>query len=155
ANILHWMAPDIFTSYELNAGTVGIVNVDLDSEPDLRTIQVADESGTRLPFSVEGRTLRFFVGSPGIVRISAGDRGLVYSLTLPQAGDTVWQPSAGKRGIPRSVPPQGGARDIWQGLAVLGGVTLLTEWLLFGAGRRKQPVATASAGRRSALRKAS
>ena len=54
-----------------------------------------------MPFTVEGRTLRFFAGAPGIVRVLTGDRELVYSLTLPQPGDVLWTPTNAKRGLAR------------------------------------------------------
>ena len=93
ANIIRWMAPDAFRSWELTAGTVGTVDVELESEIDPSSIRVQTEEGRPLPFTVEGKTLRFFTGAPGVVRVLTGDRELVYSLTLPQPGDTVWKPS--------------------------------------------------------------
>src|SRR5207253_8885606 len=81
--------------------------------------------------------LRFFSGSPGIVRVLTGGREFVYSLTLPQAGDTLWQPSTVHKGIPRRLPFQPNSRDIWQWLALLGGLGLLADWLLFGRTIRK------------------
>ena len=79
ANILRWMAPDIFRSWELTAGTVGTVDVQMESETDPSSVQVVTEDGQTLPFTVQGRTLRFFAGAPGIVRVLTGDRELVYS----------------------------------------------------------------------------
>ena len=45
ANILRWMAPDIFRSWELTAGTVGTVDVELESEADPSGIRVVTEDG--------------------------------------------------------------------------------------------------------------
>ena len=137
ANILRWMAPDVFRSWELTAGTVGTVDLQLESETDPSNIHVATEDGRRLPFTVEGRTLRFFAGSPGIVRVLTGDREMVYSLTLPQPGDFVWKPSSGKRGLPGRGPSEPSSRDIWQWLALLGGVGLLLDWMLYGRMRTR------------------
>ncbi len=81
ANIIRWMAPDAFRSWELTAGTVGTVDVELESEVDPESIRVQTEEGRPLPFTVEGKTLRFFTGAPGVVRVLTGDRELVYSLT--------------------------------------------------------------------------
>jgi hypothetical protein len=137
ANILRWMAPDVFRAWELTAGTVGTVDLELESETDPSNIHIATEDGRRLPFTVEGRTLRFFAGSPGIVRVLTGDREMVYSLTLPQPGDFVWKPSSGKRGLPGRGPSEPSSRDIWQWLALLGGTGLLLDWILYGRMRTR------------------
>jgi len=137
ANIVRWMQPDVFRSWELTASTVGTVEVALDSEPDPNSIRVQTEDGVRLPFTVEGRTLRFFAGAPGIVRVLNGDRELVYSLTLPQPGDAVWRPARAKFGLPAQSPIQPAARDVWQWLALLGAAGLLADWILFGRMQRR------------------
>jgi hypothetical protein len=154
ANIVRWMAPDLFTTYELNAGTVGTVNADLETEADPSTIRVITENQKRLPFTLEGKTLRFFSGSPGVVRVSTADRELVYSLTLPQAGDIVWKPGSVKTGIPRRADLSSGSRDIWQWLAILGALGLLVDWFLFGRANRSY-VTTVPAAGNVAFRKAS
>lgn len=154
ANILRWMAPDVFRSWELTAGTVGTVDVPLESEIDPSAIHIATEDGRRLPFTVEGRTLRFFAGSAGIVRVLTGDREMVYSLTLPQPGDFVWKPASGKRGLPGSGPSEPSSRDIWQWLALLGGIGLLVDWILYGRMRTRY-MPPSQAERRVAWRKAS
>ena len=64
ANILRWMAPDIFR-YGAERGHRGTVNVDLESQPDPSTIRVVSEDGRPLPFTLDGRNLRFFSESPG------------------------------------------------------------------------------------------
>lgn len=135
ANILHWMAPDIFRLTELTAGTVGLVNVDLESAPDPSTIRVVSDNGRTVPFTVDGRNLRFFTESAGTVRVITGERELVYSLTLPQAGDTVWNPASVRHGIPSGFPSEPSARDLWQWLALLGGAGLFVDWILFGRRR--------------------
>jgi von Willebrand factor type A domain len=137
ANIVRWMAPDVFRSWELNASTVGTVDVAMDTEPDPNTIRVQTEDGARLPFTVEGRNLHFFSGAPGIVRVLTGDRELVYSLTLPQPGDVVWRPSRAKFGLPGQSPAEPAARDIWQWLALLGAAGLLADWILYGRMQRR------------------
>ncbi len=137
ANILHWMAPQSFRSWELFAGSVGTVSVPLDSEGDGATAQVLASDSRALPFTVQGKTLRFFAGRPGTVRVISGSREQVHSLTLPAVADGVWEvPSGVRRGVPRAVPERGGARDIWYWLALLGGLGLLAEWLLFAPLRR-------------------
>ncbi len=104
ANIVHWMAPDVFRSWELAAATVGTVEAELDAQTDPSAIRVVTENGKALPFTVQGKTVRFFTADPGIVRLFVGDRELVYSLTLPQPGDVAWKPSQGKQGLPGRTP---------------------------------------------------
>jgi hypothetical protein len=132
ANIIRWMEPDAFRSWELTAGAAGTVDVELESETDPNTVRVQTEDGKSLPFTIEGKTLRFFTADPGIVRVLAGERELVYSLTLPQPGDTVWRPSNVKVGLPGRAPLGPASRDIWQWLAIAGAVGLLADWILFG-----------------------
>ncbi len=132
ANIIRWMAPDAFRSWELTAGTVGTVDVELDSEVDPSSVRVQTEEGRSLPFTVEGKNLRFFTGAPGVVRVLTGDRELVYSLTLPQPGDTVWKPSNVKLGLPPRSPLGPSSRDLWHWLALAGALGLLADWILYG-----------------------
>lgn len=132
ANIIRWMAPDAFRSWELTAGTVGTVDVELESETDPNSIRVQTEDGKPLPFTVQGKALRFFTASPGVVRVLTGDRELVYSLTLPQPGDTAWKPSNVKVGLPPPMPLGPTSRDLWQWLALAGAIGLLADWILFG-----------------------
>ncbi|MBZ5609076.1 MAG: VWA domain-containing protein [Acidobacteriia bacterium] len=154
ANMIRWMAPDTFRTWELTAGTVGTVQVDLESEADPSTIHVQTEDGLALPFTLEGRTLRFFTGASGIVRVLTGDRELVYSLTLPQPGDVVWKPANVRHGLPGRAPYEPASKDIWQWLALLGGLGLVADWILFGR-MRKGLVAAAQVMPRLPWRKAS
>ncbi len=137
ANIIRWMAPDAFRSWELTAGTVGTVDVEMDSEIDPNSIRVQTEEGRSLPFTVEGKTLRFFTGAPGVVRVLSGDRELVYSLTLPQPGDTIWRPANIKLGLPPRAPFGPTSRDLWHWLALAGALGLLADWILFGRADRR------------------
>jgi len=137
ANMIRWMAPDAFRSWELTAGAAGTVDVELDSEVDPNTVRVQTEDGQSLPFTVDAKKLRFFSAAPGVVRVLTGDRELVYSLTLPQPGDTVWKPSNVKLGLPPRLPLGPGSRDVWQWLALAGAIGLLADWILFGRLDRK------------------
>jgi len=137
ANMIRWMAPDAFRTWELTAGTVGTVDVELDSEADPRTIRVQTEEGQPLPFTVQGKNLRFFTGAPGVVRVLTGDRELVYSLTLPQPGDAVWKPSNVKTGLPPRAPFGPSSRDLWHWLAIAGAIGLFADWILFGRMNRR------------------
>ncbi len=142
ANILKWMAPDIFTRVELQAGSTGTVSLPLDGDYDPRLVRVTAGERTNLPFTIRNRTLRFFSGTPETVRVSLGDREVVYSMTVPEIGEAKWEPPktvtigmAGVGGV------ESAARDIWQWLAVLAGLVLIAEWILFGMGAAS-PAAT-------------
>ncbi|HVN05819.1 MAG TPA: BatA and WFA domain-containing protein [Bryobacteraceae bacterium] len=153
ANLLRWMAPGIFRRWELTAGSVGTVKTPLDPDVRAADVRVLRADGSPAPYTLRGASLEFFSGTPGTVRVLAGDREYVYSLTLPQLWESKWDvPPETRRGIPRFAAPVGGATDLWQWLALLGGAGLLAEWILFGRFRR----AMARAIRRPvAMRKAS
>jgi hypothetical protein len=161
ANIVRWMAPDAFRSWELTAGTVGTVDVELESDIDPKSIRVQTEEGRTLPFTVEGKALRFFTGAPGVVRVLTGDRELVYSLTLPQPGDAVWRPSPEqvqqgvKLGLPGRGPIGPTSRDLWHWLALAGAAGLLADWILFGRIDRRMRAAQGVVPGQSNWRKAS
>ena len=136
ANILRWIAPGAFRRWEVQAGTVGTVRVPVEQGADPASVQVLDENQRPLPFSVTGDTLQFFSGAPGNVRVVTGDRETVYSLTLPDVAEAVWTPPANvRRGVPRATLEGAAATDLWPWLAVLGGLGLLTDWLLYGRSR--------------------
>ena len=139
ANLLRWFAPELFRRSEASGGSVGAVKLVLDQDTPPAAVRVLTEDGTPLPFVVRDRTVHFFSGTPGVVRVLAGDREYVNSLTLPEVGDTRWTPPAdARRGIPRSAPIQQAAGDLWPWLALAGGAGLLAEWLLFARFRRGQ-----------------
>jgi hypothetical protein len=144
ANIIRWMSTDAFRSWELTAGAAGTVDVDLESETDPATVRVQTEDGRSLPFTIDGKGLRFFTADPGIVRVLTGDRELVYSLTLPQPGDTVWQPTNVKFGLPPRSPLGPASRDIWQWLALAGALGLAADWILYGRMERRNRAAQGS-----------
>jgi hypothetical protein len=137
ANLLRWFAPEIFRRWELSGGSVGAVKLDFDEDIAPANVRVVAEDGSALPFVLRGRALHFFSGSPGVVRVAAGDREYIYSLTLPQLWDTLWEPPADvRRGIPRPQPFVTQSAGLWPWLAAAGGIGLLAEWLLFGRFRR-------------------
>ena len=146
ANALRWLAPDVFRRLEISSGSPGEVNVALDAEPDPAAIHVADADGNRLPFTLDGKTLRFFSGAPGIVHVTVGDREIVYSLTLPSPGDALWRTDQARHGLPTGGAPEPPIRDVWQILALLGGAAILADWLLFRAGGIGRRFARASKG---------
>ena len=136
ANTLRWIAPDVFRSREVQAGTVGTVTVPVEKGTDAANVKVVTEDGKPLPFTIEDNVLRFFSGAPGTVRVLTGARELVYSLTLPDVGESLWKPPAAvHKGIPRAMGNGVSSTDIWPWFAVFGALGLLLDWLLFGRSR--------------------
>lgn len=133
ANALRWMSPGTYGRLELNAGSVGTITVPIDAATDPATIHILDEQNNDLPFTIEGRSLRFFAGSPTTVRVQTGDRELIYSLTLPALAESTW---TAPQGISKGVPPtslrESAATEIWPWLAIAGALGLLADWILFG-----------------------
>jgi hypothetical protein len=137
ANMLEWIAPEVFRRSEFHASSAGTVNVALAAEADPASARVLRDDGTPLPFTVHGRSVQFFAGTPCNARVLAGDREFVYALTLPQLWDVRWQPPANaKNGIPRVTAGISHYTELWQALALLGGLGLLAEWILFGRIKR-------------------
>jgi len=152
ANLLRWASPDVFRRSEVAAATAGTVKLPLEQDLAASAVKVTAEDGSPLPFTLHDRTLEFFSGTPGSARVLAGDSEYIYSLTLPQVGDTRWEPPAdAHRGIPRFLPVLDRSFDLWPWLALLGAAGLLAEWFFFGRFRlarftarpavvRKEPV---------------
>jgi hypothetical protein len=137
ANLLRWISPEIFRRWEITGASVGAIRLAMDETVAEQSIKVLAEDGSPLPFALHDRTLEFFSGQPGQVRVLAGDREYVYSLTLPQLWDTRWEPPADvPKTIPRFAPVLDGSSDLWPVLALLGAAGLLAEWLLYGRFRR-------------------
>lgn len=137
ANVLRWMAPDVFRRSEWTGGSVGMVTLSLDREMPSSEIRVLSDAGASLPFTLRGRTIHFFSGAPGTVRVLAADREYVYSLTLPEMWESKWEsPADVKHGIPSFRDGSRGSKELWPWLAILGGIGLLLEWILFGSLRK-------------------
>jgi hypothetical protein len=133
ANIFEWMAPQALRRWELDGESVGTIKVALDPNTDPKSIQVIGEDQQPLPFSISENTLQFYTASRGTVRVRAGSRETVYSLTLPDVGDSAWEaPAKVRRGLGRIAGASSPVHDLWQWLALLGAAILLAEWLLFG-----------------------
>lgn len=136
ANGFHWLVPSAFRRWEVQAGAVGTVSVNLEPGTDTGSIRVMTEDGQDLPFTVQSNTLRLFSGTPGVVRVLTADREQVYSMTLPEVPDADWKlPAEVRRGVPSFTANAAGSIDLWQWLATLGGAGLLADWLLFGRRR--------------------
>jgi hypothetical protein len=137
ANLLRWFSPEIFRRWEISGGSVGSVKLLMDQATPSNDVRVTTQDGSRVPFTVRDRTLDFFSGVPGAVRVVAADREYLYSLTLPEIGDTRWEPPADAlKTMPRFTLSLDTAKDLWRFLAVVGGLGLLAEWILFGHFRR-------------------
>src|SRR5690348_18318435 len=86
------MAPDIFRRSDVQAGTVGTVNVTLDKGVNPPSGKVLSDDQRPLPFTIEGSRLQFFAGAAGNIRVITGDRGTVFSFTFADVGDGTWRP---------------------------------------------------------------
>ncbi len=136
ANLLRWVSPELFQRLEISGGSVGAVKLAVESG-QASNVKVLGEDGKPLPFTVRDNAVDFFAGSPGEVRVAAGDREYMYSLTLPELSDSRWKPPAGAmRGLPAIAPAVAAARDVWPVLSILGALCLLAEWMLYGRFRR-------------------
>jgi hypothetical protein len=141
ANLLRWMNPDIFRSWEMNARPVGAVEVHIDKNIDPESVRVERDDRQPVPYTVEGEHLRLFSAVPGTVRVHTGEREYVYSLTLPEIGDAEWKTPPGVvQGIPRPARFAAPPADAWPWLALAGAIGLAAEWMLFGRGRRRARV---------------
>lgn len=145
ANLMRWVRPEIFQRWELNAGSVGTVEMDLAKGLKPDSVRLNSDTRNPVPYTIASDHLRFYSAEPGVVRVQAGDREVVYSLTLPDPGLTVWQPPASvRKGLPRFTSSASPIRDLWPWLAILGAIGLIADWILFGRGRwaaRVVPVA--------------
>jgi hypothetical protein len=152
-NILRWLAPESFRNLDLSASSVGTVNAELGADLAPDNIRVVRQDGQPLPFSLNGRSLHFFSGTPGIVRVLAGSHESVYSLSLPGMWTKKWEPPANvRRGLPAFRETLQNPRDLWQMLAILGAIAFIVEWLLYGRMNRflQRPLATVSRGLKKA-----
>ncbi len=137
ANLLRWYSPEIFRRWEIAGGSVGSVKLQMDQDTPPSDVRVTAPDGSQVPFTVRDRTLDFFSGVPGPVRVAAADHEYIYSLTLPQIGDAVWEPPADAlKTIPHFPLTLDSSTDLWRILALAGGAGLLAEWILFGHFRR-------------------
>jgi hypothetical protein len=83
--------------------------------------------------------MHFFAGAPGNIKVVAGDREYLYSITLPQMWDARWEPPADVlKGIPRFSAALDSSAEVWPWLALAGAAGLLAEWILYGRFRRSR-----------------
>jgi hypothetical protein len=137
ANILRWLAPDVFRQTDLSVQAAGAVSVRLEGNPQEGAIEVKRPGGKKIPFTLDQDSVRFFSGEKDTVRISEPERESVISLSLPEMWDAVWEPPAGVRtGVPHRAAVSGEGQEMWPWLAVLGAGCLAVEWVLFTKARR-------------------
>jgi len=74
ANLLRWVSPEVFRQWEIAAGSVGTVKLQLDPDTAPADVKIISDDGSPVPFTVYEGTLNFFAGRPGGVRVLAGDR---------------------------------------------------------------------------------
>jgi hypothetical protein len=111
----------------------------MENDVSERDVKVTAEDGSEIPFTLRDRAVHFFAGSPGNIRVVAGDREYLYSVTLPQLWDARWEPPAeALKGIPHFSAAGDGAVEIWPWLALAGAAGLFAEWLLYGRFRRSR-----------------
>ncbi len=131
ANVLRWVAPDVFREVDVGAQSAGPVSMPVSSNNS--DVKVITDNGTSLPFNVRDRSVQFFAGESSRVRVISGNAERVYSLTLPELWDVKWTPPANVRhGIPSWTESLRSNRDLWPWLASFGGALLLIEWIIYG-----------------------
>jgi hypothetical protein len=146
ANILRWIESAVFRRWELNAGSVGTVELALGEGSDPDSIKVFSETGANLPATLEGDRLRFYSGAPGLVRVVTRDREVVYSMNLPEVATRRWDPpGSAVRGLPAPRMYPAPFRELWWPLAALAALLVVVEWLRFGRtrGRAAEPARSA------------
>lgn len=140
ANILEWMAPEALGRWEVDGESVGSIKVAIAPHTDPASIQVIGDDQQPLPFSIADNTLQFYSAARGNVRVRTPAGETVYSLSLPDVGDTPWEaPARVRRGLGRIAGASSPVQDLWPWLALAGAGLLLAEWFLFG--RLRLPVA--------------
>jgi hypothetical protein len=136
ANTLEWLAPEVMRRREVTGESVGNVRIPVESGLNASAVRVLGDSDLAIPFSLSDGNLQFYSAQRGLVRVRTGSKEQVYSLSLPDVADSAWDaPAKVRRGIPRSVADSIASRDLWQWLAIAGGLLLLIEWLWFGRSR--------------------
>jgi hypothetical protein len=134
ANVLRWVAPDVFRDVDVGTQSAGAVSSPLAANTDRKSVQVITDSGKVLPFNIRDRAVQFFTGEPARVRVISGNSERVYSLTLPEMWDVKWTPpTTARHGIPAWNDNLRRSRSLWPWLALAGLALLLTEWIVYGS----------------------
>jgi Ca-activated chloride channel family protein len=131
ANLIDWLAPEILRRRELEASSAGTITVALPPGADPSRVKITAGNGGAVPFTVEGRELRFFAGSNGTMRLQMEGAEQLYSISLPQVADAAWDaPPDVARGFPANARITG-PKDLWKWFAGLGAAVLAFEWWWF------------------------
>lgn len=138
AHLLEWYAPEVYLRREVLAGTPGSISVDLDEAAAPDAVRVLNSKGDSLPFTVDGRSVRFFAAEPDTVRVISGTSERTLSVSLPDAGRSRWTAGAGvKSGTGPRQSSAAGPRDLWPWFAIAGALLLLAEWWIYGRKRAR------------------
>jgi von Willebrand factor type A domain/Aerotolerance regulator N-terminal len=136
ANLLRWLSPEPFKTVDATAGRVGPASVMLDASERADRIRVTNERGFAVPFTVREHNVQLFASRPSIIHVTSDDRERLVSLTLPDVAELEWKPAANSAsGLPAPAQFGRGATDVWRWLAVIAGLGLFIEWMLFGQRR--------------------
>jgi uncharacterized membrane protein len=143
ANIFQWVAPETFLRQEVLAATPGAVTVELPDGSPVEQVRVLNAEGTPVPFTLDGRTLRFFTAQTSTVRVVTPTAEMNFALSLPGLGVQAWQAPAGAaRGLSKAGAAMPLPKDFWQLLAILGAALIAVEWWLY----RSKPPSRVSLG---------
>ncbi len=147
ANVLRWLAPAAHGQQEVLAESGGAVSLPVGPDIDAAKVKVQNSAGGALPFSLNDGVLRFFSATADTVRVTTGEREWTFSLTLPEVGESGWEPPGTVRsGLPSGPASSGSPKGLWQALALAAGLVLLLEWLRYGNDRwRRKPGTDSSA----------
>ncbi len=139
ANLLRWMAPDVFGGREVRVGSAGALSLEL-AEGENREVKVLAADGRPLPFTIEQNRLELFAPQAEQVRVltAAGER--VFSLSLPEIADGRWEPPVqATRRVPARSSRRAPVTEFWPWLALAAGLCLWTEACLFARLRPASP----------------
>jgi Ca-activated chloride channel homolog len=151
SNLLHWISPEPFLNTEVSADRVGVVSLSLPPDQNPDQIRVRSSEAGAVPFAIHRQVLQLFVTGPEIVTVASPGRERILSITLPDVAQHTWQPPARTAsGLPAPSAWAEASVTLWQALAVLGGVGLVAEWLLFGLRRKAKLQARLESRSRSA-----
>jgi len=138
ANLFAWYAPEVYMRRDVLAGKPGAISVELDETAAADSVRVLNSAGEALPFTIDGRSIRFFTPEPDTVRVLAGSAERTVSVSLPDAGRSQWTPGPGvKSGTGPRRQSAAGARDLWPWFALAGVGLLLAEWWIYGRNRAR------------------
>ena len=136
ANLLRWLSPESFRTLEISAAPVGTATATLDPSERPEHVRVADQRSFSIPFTIRDQTVQLFASRPSLVRITSDDRERYLSLTLPDVAQFEWKvPPTARESLPSLLGFTRPALDLWQWLAVAGGLVLFLEWMRFGRRR--------------------